>query len=73
MRVQNDFAAWKKQAPGDSPQSRVAVHQALRLWQRDPGLAGVRDPAALAGLPESERTAWRDLWQQVEAVLAREP
>jgi hypothetical protein len=41
----------------------------LRPWQRDARLAGVRDPAALAHLPEAERAAWRKLWQDVEAVL----
>ena len=54
-----------------APQARADVRRALRHWRQDVDLAGVRDPAALAGLPEAEREAWRKLWQEVEAVLAR--
>jgi hypothetical protein len=43
----------------------------LRHWQRDPDLAGVRDPEGLAKLPEIERMAWRDLWTDVDALLKR--
>ena len=32
-------------------------------------LAGVRDPSALAHLPESERRTWQALWQEVEELL----
>jgi hypothetical protein len=34
-----------------------------------PMLAGVRNPAALANLPEPERQAWQAFWQQVEGLL----
>src|SRR5262245_64417322 len=34
-------------------------------------LAGVRDEASLAQLPEPERQAWRKLWAEVEATLVR--
>jgi tetratricopeptide (TPR) repeat protein/predicted Ser/Thr protein kinase len=39
-------------------------------WQQDPDLAGVRGEAALAGLPEAERGAWRALWTDVGRTLA---
>jgi Flp pilus assembly protein TadD len=68
--LREDLAQWAAHAD-DGPQARAAVRQVLRFWQHDAGLAGVRDPAALAGLPEAEREAWRKLWQEVEAVLAR--
>ena len=41
----------------------------LRTWQTEPGLAGVRDPAALDKLPPEEATAWREFWQAVSARL----
>jgi hypothetical protein len=47
------------------------VHQALRLWQGDAALAGVRDGAALDRLPEVERKQWRQMWADVEALRAR--
>jgi hypothetical protein len=34
-----------------------------------PVLAGVRDPAALANLPEPERQTWQAFWQEVEELL----
>jgi hypothetical protein len=39
--------------------------------RKDPDLAAVRDPAALAKLPEAKSVAWRNLWAQVDALLAR--
>jgi hypothetical protein len=32
-------------------------------------LAGVRDPAALANLPEAERQEWQQLWKEVEGLM----
>src|SRR5262249_21185016 len=51
------------------PQARAATQRALRYWQRDPNLAGVRDPDRLAQLPEPEQQAWRQLWAEVAALL----
>jgi tetratricopeptide (TPR) repeat protein len=57
-----DLALWQKRPQGED---RTALRQALWRWQRDPTLAGVRDPAALAVLPEAERDEWRRLWAEV--------
>jgi serine/threonine-protein kinase len=46
------------------------VRQTLQHWQEDSDLAGVRDDA-LEKLPQTERDAWKKLWADVEAVLAR--
>jgi tetratricopeptide (TPR) repeat protein len=45
----------------------------LTTWQTDPTLASVRDPAALAKLPDSEREEWRRLWADVAALIATDP
>jgi tetratricopeptide (TPR) repeat protein len=42
-------------------------------WQSSRDLASVRDPAALAKLPDSEREDWRRLWTDVAALLAADP
>jgi serine/threonine-protein kinase len=42
-------------------------------WQTDPALAGVRDQAALAKLPDAEREEWQRLWTDVAALLAVDP
>ena len=39
----------------------------------DPALASVRDPAALAKLPDVEREPWQRLWTDVAASLAADP
>jgi hypothetical protein len=41
----------------------------LEVLRELPVLAGVRDPAALANLPEPERQLWQALWQEVEGLL----
>jgi hypothetical protein len=70
--LQADLALLAEWAPSDKPPAaRAAVQQKLRTWQREAGLAGVRDPAALAKLPEAEREAWQRLWQDTEAVIAQ--
>jgi len=37
----------------------------------DVNLAGVRDPGALAKLPEPERKEWQAIWADVDALLNR--
>jgi hypothetical protein len=61
-------AAWVEKG---TPQQRAAVVKVLRHWQADPDLAGVRDAAALAGLPEAERADWQRLWADVQALLEK--
>jgi hypothetical protein len=43
----------------------------LDRWKADPALAGIRDPKALAGLPDAERAGWQALWAEVDAAIAR--
>jgi serine/threonine-protein kinase len=66
-----ELAAWSKVLDSGDPKARAAVAPKLRHWRQDPDLAGVRDGDALAALPEAERGAWRALWAEVDALLAR--
>jgi tetratricopeptide (TPR) repeat protein len=50
---------------------RGGVRLQMRHWQQDPDLAAVRDPQALAALPEDEQPAWRQLWADVDALLKK--
>jgi tetratricopeptide (TPR) repeat protein len=52
--------------PGAGEQSR----QALQRWQQEADLAPVRNPALMRTLPEAEQVAWRNLWSQIDALLA---
>jgi serine/threonine-protein kinase len=53
--------------PGEAGQAR----EALRHWQKDADLAGLRDTAALGKFPAAERDAWQRLWADVDARLQR--
>jgi tetratricopeptide (TPR) repeat protein len=66
-----DLAVWAQEVDKGTPQARPQVQRTLRHWQRDPDLAGLSDPDALAKLPEAQRQACRDLWAKVDAVLRR--
>jgi hypothetical protein len=66
-----DLALRTKQVGSDKPADRAAVQQALRHWQQDADLAGIRDAAALAKLPADEQKAFSKLWADVAAVLKK--
>jgi serine/threonine-protein kinase len=53
------------------PEDRMNIVAAIQQWQRDPDLAGVRDAAGVAQLPEGEQQAWRQLWTDVAGLLNR--
>ena len=63
-----DRAAWVEKG---TPQQRAVATKSLWYWQANPDFAGVRDAAALAGLPEAERADWQRLWADVQAVLEK--
>jgi tetratricopeptide (TPR) repeat protein len=66
-----DLALWKKQAQPGQAEGRVTAERVLQHWQADSDLAGVRDEAGLAKLPDKERQAWEKLWAEVEALRQR--
>jgi serine/threonine-protein kinase len=66
-----DLAVWAGALDSESRAARVLVRSLLRHWQSDPNLAGLRQPGALAGLPEEERKECLALWQEVAALLER--
>jgi tRNA A-37 threonylcarbamoyl transferase component Bud32 len=55
-----------------SPAEVTAARQVLESLGDLPALAGVRNPAALANLPEPERRMWQAFWQEVEGLLRAE-
>jgi tetratricopeptide (TPR) repeat protein len=66
-----DLSLWAKRLESGQPADRAEVQKSLRHWQRDPDLAGLRDPPALAKLPAEEQKACRKLWAEIEAHLAK--
>jgi tetratricopeptide (TPR) repeat protein len=49
--------------------AKLTVGYRLVHWQKDADLDSIRDPRVLARLPEDERKAWRDLWNEVDRLL----
>jgi serine/threonine protein kinase len=64
-----EVAAQASRLSGASPAEATAARQVLESLRGLPVLAGVRDPAALADLPEPERQEWQAFWRGVEALL----
>jgi hypothetical protein len=53
------------------PEKAETVARDMQDWLWDSHLADVREPDALARLPEPERTAWHQLWAYVTQTLAQ--
>ena len=64
-----DLALRSKQLEGPAADDRKAARYALRYWQNDAALAGLRDAEELAKLPKDEREAWRTFWSEVQYIL----
>jgi len=66
-----DLALRTRQLESNKPADHAAVLQALRYWQTEADLAGIRDKAALAKLPAQEQKAFAQLWADVAATLKK--
>jgi hypothetical protein len=64
-----DLAVWTKLAV--DPKGHARIRQTLQHWQKDPNLAGIRDPNAVAKLPADEQEACKKLWADVTALLKK--
>jgi eukaryotic-like serine/threonine-protein kinase len=65
-----DLTAWADLLGRDAKAGPQVV-QTLSHWKLDPDLAGLRDAADVAALPEAERAVWRAHWTDVDALLKR--
>jgi tetratricopeptide (TPR) repeat protein len=52
------------------PAARPDVQGRLKHWLGDPDLVSVRDAAAVDKLPQAERDAWKQLWDDVRRFQA---
>jgi Tfp pilus assembly protein PilF len=66
-----DLALYAKRAEREEAATKQFVRQRLAHWQKDTDLASVRDKEALGKLPDDEREEWRQLWNDVAALLKR--
>ncbi len=68
LRIQLD--RWKEELRRRRPRAMRSLLKALGQWRHDQDLACLRGEAALAKIPEAERTEWRAFWSDVEALRA---
>jgi tetratricopeptide (TPR) repeat protein len=66
-----DLAQCEQMSREKKVAAQQLVGQRLAHWQKDADLAPVRDRAALAALPFDERQQWRQLWDDVAALLKK--
>ena len=66
-----ELAAWAKILESGPAQSKAAVPKTLDHWKTDADLAGIRDENELTTLPENERAAFKQLWNNVDRLLAK--
>jgi tetratricopeptide (TPR) repeat protein/serine/threonine protein kinase len=66
-----DLVLRSKMAGSSVEGERQDAAKSLEWWKQDSDLRGLRDEARLAELPEEDRTAFRGLWAEVDAVIAR--
>jgi hypothetical protein len=64
-----EVAAQARRLSSASPGEAGDARRVLEGLRGLPVLSGVRDPAALADLPEPERQAWQAFWQEIEGLL----
>jgi hypothetical protein len=53
---------------GSKPVERQNIAPMLEHWQRDPDLAGLRDPELLADLPDEEQQRYRQFWEAAASL-----
>jgi serine/threonine-protein kinase len=63
------LAAMIQAIDSDFNKVRGAVRQELTKWQKEPELAGIREPTELEKLDSDEQEDCRNLWAEVNAVL----
>ncbi len=68
-----DLKGWTDLLADSGPRNRTIAMQRLNVWKCHVDLAAVREPAALAKLPPSERESWQAFWAEVDAALRTKP
>ncbi len=68
-----EYNAWAERHRLGKPGDRTIAATAVRAWQQNKDLAGVRDEQALARFPLEEQQIWQTFWADVATLAARDP
>jgi serine/threonine-protein kinase len=79
VRLRQQALSWMREAvkyyvknvDGSEVKWRTDMQKELHYWQKDRALTSIRDKEALAKLPQAERAAWQQLWNDVETLLQK--
>jgi tetratricopeptide (TPR) repeat protein len=66
-----DLKAYRQLLDKSAGKAGPTIAQRMQHWLQYADFARVRDPAALAKLPQAERDAWKKLWAAVEELRKR--
>jgi serine/threonine-protein kinase len=66
-----DLKAYRQLLEKSAGKAGPAIAQRMQHWLKDDDFAGLRGAESLARLPAAERTEWRTLWEEVEALRRR--
>jgi eukaryotic-like serine/threonine-protein kinase len=66
--LSEELKASSKRAADSAHPKHDGLAARLGCWRIDPSLAGIRDEAVIAVLPDTERQVCRDFWSQVESL-----
>ena len=69
--LQAELAAWTEVLSTGPAELKATIAPTLQHWKADTDLAGIRDAKELAKLPEPERAAFQQLWNDVERLLSK--
>src|SRR5262249_40609433 len=69
--LRTDLVVFSRTVDSGLRADRDIAKEMLTMWQVEPDLAGLREPARLERLTEDERKGCLALWAEVGAVLAR--
>jgi len=68
-----ELEAWNRHVATEGSRVSENFQFYVGQYRSDGDLAGVRDPEALAKLPEEEQKAWRAFWAEVDSALKTVP
>ena len=66
-----DLKAYRQTMEKSADKAGPTIAQRMQHWLQDTDFAGLREPTALAKLPEGEQQAWRQLWTDVADLLKK--
>jgi serine/threonine-protein kinase len=68
-----EHSAWAERHRRGQPGDRTAAATAVRSWEGNEDLSGVRSEPALGQLPADERRDWKALWAKVATLAEADP